>query len=142
MELRLIDTAEDVLAASPLFDEPARTAEAERFVATPGHFLLVAYEHGEPAGFVSGVEMVHPDKGAEMFLYELGVAEPFQGRGIGSALVARLRDLARARGCCGMWVLTDAENAAALATYRRAGSGEPESHVLLSWDLSSDLTSG
>ncbi len=32
---------------------------------------------------VSGVELTHPDKGTEMFLYELGVAERFRGRGIG-----------------------------------------------------------
>lgn len=138
MDLRLLDNVEDVVAASALFDEPARRAPAERFVATPGHFLWVAYVDSEPAGFVSGVELIHPDKGAEMFLYELGVADDFRGQGIGTALVARLRDLARERGCYGMWVLTDADNDAALATYRRAGSGEAQAQVLLSWEWPSD----
>jgi ribosomal protein S18 acetylase RimI-like enzyme len=45
---------------------------------------------------VTGVEMTHPDKGTEMFLYELGVADEHQGRGIGRALVSALADLARA----------------------------------------------
>jgi ribosomal protein S18 acetylase RimI-like enzyme len=37
-----------------------------------------------------GVEMTHPDKGTEMFLYELSVAESHRNRGIGSALLAAL----------------------------------------------------
>jgi ribosomal protein S18 acetylase RimI-like enzyme len=138
MDLRPVERVEDLLAASELFDQPALRAASERFVSTPGHFMFLAYERGEPAGFVSGVEMIHPDKGAEMFLYELGVAEPFRGVGVATALVARLRELARERGCYGMWVLTDDDNAAALSTYRRAGASDPESHVLLEWALSKD----
>ena len=45
-----------------------------------------------------------------MFLYELGVDEPVRRRGIGSSLVEALAELARERGCYGMWVLTDEDN--------------------------------
>jgi hypothetical protein len=34
-----------------------------------------------------------------------------------------------------MWVLTDADNAAALATYRAAGADESKSQVMLDWDF-------
>ena len=122
-----------VLAASSLFDGPADRAATERFLASPGHHLLLAVEGDRALGFVSGVEMTHPDKGTEMFLYELAVDEAARGRGIGAALVAALRELAKERGCYGMWVLTDADNEAALATYRRAGAAEPTSHVMLDW---------
>ena len=94
-----------------------------------------------PVGFVSGVETTHPDKGTEMFLYELGVAEQAQRRGVGTALVQALADLARERGCYGMWVLTDPDNDAGLATYRRAGALEESASITLLWDLS-DLSSG
>ncbi len=47
--------------------------------------------------------------------------------------MAALRDLAQERGCYGMWVLTDADNEAALRTYRRAGGSEPDPQVLLDW---------
>jgi ribosomal protein S18 acetylase RimI-like enzyme len=87
---------------------------------------------------VSGVELTHPDKGTEMFLYELGVAEPFRGRGIGRRLVAALADLAREAGCYGMWVLTDDENAAAVATYRSAGATLDPAQRMLSWTFARD----
>ena len=64
---------------------------------------------------ITGVEMTHPDKGTEMFLYELGVDENHRGRGLGRDLVAAFRDAGAQRGCYGMWVLTDDDNAAATA---------------------------
>ena len=62
--------------------------------------------------------------------------ESWQRRGAGSALVAALRDLARERGCYGMWVLTDDDNEAALATYTSAGGGRRSPQVMLDWDWS------
>jgi ribosomal protein S18 acetylase RimI-like enzyme len=82
---------------------------------------------------VTGVETTHPDKGTEMFLYELDVDEGSRGQGIGTGLVRALADLARELGCYGMWVLTDDDNTAALATYTAAGAGEQSRHVMLTW---------
>jgi ribosomal protein S18 acetylase RimI-like enzyme len=127
MEIRVLHPGDDrlVAAASHLFDGPARPDATARFLAEPGHHLLVAYEDGTAVGFVSGVEVTHPDKGTEMFLYELAVDEPSRRRGIGRALVERLAALAREAGCYGMWVVTDHDNEAARATYEGSG-GEPE----------------
>ncbi|MEO5963934.1 MAG: GNAT family N-acetyltransferase [Candidatus Limnocylindrales bacterium] len=109
-------------------------AASERFLSAGDHHLLMAFaDNGHALGFVSGVETTHPDKGTEMFLYELAVDETARGQGIGSALVAALRELALAAGCYGMWVLTDADNDAALATYRHAGASEESTHVMLGW---------
>jgi ribosomal protein S18 acetylase RimI-like enzyme len=124
---------EHVVAASALFDGPARRDATARFLAEPTHHLLLATEAGRPVGFVSGVETTHPDKGTEMFLYELAVEEGTRRRGIGRALVETLAALAVERGCYGMWVSTDADNEAAIRTYRAAGAGTPEPFVLLEW---------
>jgi ribosomal protein S18 acetylase RimI-like enzyme len=117
------------------FDGPVQAAAAMRFLTAEGHHILVAYDSEMAAGFVTGIEMTHPDKGTEMFLYELGVDAPFRRRGYGAALVQALADLARARGCYGMWVLTDSDNAAALATYGAAGAAREPAPALLSWTL-------
>ncbi|HLY15351.1 MAG TPA: GNAT family N-acetyltransferase [Candidatus Limnocylindrales bacterium] len=124
-----------IVAGGHLFDAPPDLATAERFLVTAGHHLLMAFVDEAPAGFVSGVELTHPDKGTEMFLYELAVDEPFRRRGIGTALVEALLQIARANGCYDLWVLTDHDNDAALATYRTTGTTDESSHVMLTWAL-------
>ena len=122
-----------VLDAVALFDDAPTEDATARFLASAGHHLLAAFEDDEVVGFVTGIEMTHPDKGTEMFLYELSVAEEHRNRGIGRRLVAALADVAAGHGCYGMWVGTDTDNAAALATYRAAGASEPEPSVTLEW---------
>jgi len=134
-EIRRITDAADVDAAGTLFDDPPHADATDRFLSEPGHHLLVAYVEGEPVGMITGVEMTHPDKGTEMFLYELGVDEHHRGRGVGRDLIAALATLARERGCYGMWVLTDDENAAAIAAYRAAGGIVGDNARQLSWEL-------
>ena len=92
---------EAVDSISYLFDDESQTAATARFLNAPGHHLLVAYDDTTAVGFVTGVEMTHPDKGTEMFLYELGVDEGARNRGVGTALVAALADRARSAGCYG-----------------------------------------
>jgi ribosomal protein S18 acetylase RimI-like enzyme len=135
VEIRRVTEAADVQAASHLFDGPARPDATRQFLADDRHHLLVAYVDGAPAGMVTGVELTHPDKGTEMFLYELAVDEPHRRGGIGRALVSALADLAREHGCYGMWVLTDEGNPPALATYRSAGGVPEDKLVLFNWDF-------
>ena len=135
LEIRPVEAGEAALVerAGALFDHVPRADTTARFLASENHHLLLALEDDVPIGFVSGVEIVHPDKAVEMFLYELSVAEGVRGRGVGTALVRALADLARERGCRGMWVLTDDDNEAALKAYRRAGATAEESTRLLEW---------
>lgn len=142
VDLRWVGAADEdaVVAAAPLFDHNPRRTWTRRFLAQPEHHLCIAYVEGEAAGFVSGVELTHPDKGTEMFLYELGVDERFRGRGIGTALVRALVQLARDRGCYGMWVLSDSDNPAALRTYRSAGATGHSAQVMLDWRFTPEET--
>ena len=140
MELRWLDAADPdavdvVLAAGALFDQPPTPQWTNEFLARSGHHLGLASVDGEPAGFVTGVEMTHPDKGTEMFLYELGVDEAYRGRGIGRALVAALAQRAAEVGCYGMWVLADADNEAGTRTYQSAGGSVRGAQVMLDWRL-------
>jgi aminoglycoside 3-N-acetyltransferase I len=136
MRIERIGDVAAVLRGADLFDSPPLPAASEKFLAAPGHHLLFAYDDsGRAVGMISGVEMTHPDKGTEMFIYELGVAPAARLQGVGSGLVAALAEVARVSGCYGMWVGTETDNEAALATYRRAGAGEEAEFILLNWDL-------
>jgi ribosomal protein S18 acetylase RimI-like enzyme len=138
MEIRRLGPGDEaaVHAAAALFDDPPREDATRRFLAEPGHHLLFALGDDERAlGFVSGVETTHPDKGTEMFLYELAVDEPFRRRGIGRALVEALAAIARERGCHGMWVAVDDGDEPALATYRSAGADDESRAVALVWNF-------
>jgi [ribosomal protein S18]-alanine N-acetyltransferase len=133
VDIRRVTEVDDVLAASAHFDAPARREWAATFLAAPNHHLFVAYVDGVPAGMVTGVEMTMPDKGTEMFLYELAVGEQYRRAGIGRALTDALAAVAVAHGCYGMWVLTDHDNDAAVATYRGSGAGEFTPTTMLTW---------
>jgi GNAT superfamily N-acetyltransferase len=136
--IRRATTAAEVEAAGPLFDGPAKPDATRRFLAEAGHHLLVASIEGDAVGIVSGVETTHPDKGTEMFLYELSVAEPYRGRGIATRLVTALADLARRVGCYGMWVLTDDTNAPALCAYHAAGGVRDMAPRMLTWTFAAE----
>jgi len=109
---RVIDAAA-IADGAELFDEPPTVAAVEKFLR----------------------ETTHPDKGTEMFVYELGVAPFARKRGIATELVRALAALAQSRSCYGMWVAVDVDNAAALATYRRAGAHDEAACVVQSWDF-------
>ncbi|MFE0178602.1 GNAT family N-acetyltransferase [Streptomyces sp. NPDC059002] len=137
MEIRRATTVAEVTAAGHLFDTPPRPEWTHRFLDAPGHHLFLAYdEDGAPVGFISGVETLHPDKGVEMFLYELSVAERQRRRGTGRALIRTLAALARERGCYGMWVGVDTDNKAALAAYGSAGGRYEGEFSSVNWDFS------
>jgi ribosomal protein S18 acetylase RimI-like enzyme len=129
-----VDDPAVLVRASHLFDQPVSPEGARDFLRRPGHVLLIATSRdGEGIGFVSGVEMRHPDKDPEMFIYELGVDEVRRRRGVAKALLSALRDVAVQRGCPGMWTGTEA-----LATYTSLGAVVDDRSVFITWD---DVTS-
>lgn len=137
MHIRKVEKGEyrQVLEAVNLFDEQPDVEATARFLDSETHHIFIAYENDQAAGFITGVEMTHPDKGTEMFIYELGVDEKFRRQGIGGALVESMQTLAKERGCYGMWVLVDNDNEPALATYRKVNPDNSSAQTMLDWKL-------
>jgi ribosomal protein S18 acetylase RimI-like enzyme len=125
--------AERVHAAAHLFDDAPDAEATELFLHDPRHHLLIAYVDQEPAGFVSGVEIIQPDKGVEMMLYEIGVDDPYRRRGIGRDLVRHLAALAWERDCAALFVLTEHDNVAALAMYAFDDAEREDGVVSFTW---------
>jgi ribosomal protein S18 acetylase RimI-like enzyme len=135
VHVEVVVSPEVAAEAATLFDDPIDRPAIDAFLADERHHLLIGYVGGRPAGFATAIELLHPDKPQpEMFLYELGVGSEHRRRGVATALMRRLIQLCHERGCSEMFVLTDEDNAAGMATYRRAG-GKPESAgVMFTWD--------
>jgi ribosomal protein S18 acetylase RimI-like enzyme len=138
VSIRALGPGDDALvhAAAGLFDDPPDPVATARFLGSSGHHLLLAVEDatGEAVGFVTGVELTHPDKGTELLLYELSVGEAQRRRGIGRALVQALVAVGRSRGCRGMWTGAEPDNEAALALYAQTGARR-SAYAGLDWDL-------
>ena len=99
MEIRRLgpDDLDLLLAAAALYDRPPHREAAERFLADPRSYFLLASVGDEPAGFVRA-HLLHQfdSPRPQCFLYEIGVDPPFQRRGIARALIETLHTLARA----------------------------------------------
>lgn len=132
------DTA-PLLAGADVFDHPVRADQLDAFVGDAGHELVFAMEGATAVGIASGCVLLHPDKAPAFFVNEVGVLEAWQRRGIGAELTQRLLDLARARGCEGIWLATEAQNVPARALYRRLAARETGGIVVYDWDGAMDL---
>lgn len=128
IEIRLLGREEVALlqnVAGEVFDDPIHLASAQKFLADARHRLAVALDGTVVVGFVSAVIYLHPDKPApELWINEIGVAPAFQRQGIGRALMQAILEEGRKSGCTEAWVLTERDNAPAMAMYRSAGGEE------------------
>ncbi|MDO9457513.1 GNAT family N-acetyltransferase [Nocardioides sp.] len=135
LEIRLAVTAEDVDAAAHLFENELRPDAVRRFLGHSQHHLLLAYDDDHPVGMLTVIELTYPDRGTEMFIYDMRVAETHRGRGIGHALLDALEPLARDTFCESVWVVTGTgdKNAGARATFKSRGAEEDAERVRYSW---------
>ncbi len=115
------------------FDNPVEPSRAYAFLVTGVNELVVALAGGEVVGFASGTALMHPDKPTAFFVNELGVHEDVRRQGIGDSLLRRIIDIARSRGCEGVWLGTEPDNPAALGLYRKNG-GKEQAGVFFGWD--------
>jgi ribosomal protein S18 acetylase RimI-like enzyme len=110
--------------AAGVFDHEIVAHRAVEFLQNPHHHLAVAIDAGVIVGFASGVDYLHPDKDAELWINEVGVAPTHQRQGVGQKVLRALLERAQERGCKEAWVLTSRSNPAALRLYASLGGRE------------------
>jgi len=69
-----------------VFDNPINAEWTREFLADPRHHIAVAIDDGLVVGFASGVHYIHPDKPAELWINEVGVAPAHRRRGSAGAV--------------------------------------------------------
>jgi GNAT superfamily N-acetyltransferase len=135
VDIRLAVTVEDVEAAAHLFENTLQRRAVQRFLGDSSHHLILAFEGSRPIGMVTVIEMTYPDRGTEMFLYDMRVEDDHRGRGIGHAMLDKLESLAIDIQSESVWVVTGTgdKNAGARATFSSRGAVEDRERVRYSW---------
>jgi ribosomal protein S18 acetylase RimI-like enzyme len=122
-------------AAVRAFKSHSHTADSlTSFLSNSANYLLVAEadNESEPVGYLLAYRLQRPDRqAAQMFIYEVDVAEAWRRRGLGSALLEKIRRLARAEGMFEAFVLTSRDNEAARSLYARTGAVVEDAAALL-----------
>lgn len=132
-ELRYVRPGDEALfgqVAPDVFDHPVERSQLVRYLATPGHHLIVAIIEGQIVGQIAAVVHYHPDgRPTELYVDEVGVSPAFQRQGIAGRLLDAMLALGRDLGCREAWVGTEHDNDAARALYERR-SEPAESFVM------------
>lgn len=85
--------------------------------------IVVCYEVDQPVGFATYALLYPGIQGvATLFMKDLFVTEKARGRGIGKALLLRLREIAEEHGCVRFDWTSETTNDRATAFYRGLGA--------------------
>jgi ribosomal protein S18 acetylase RimI-like enzyme len=122
-----------------VFDEPVRMDRAKAHLADPANHMMVAMHDGLVVAQVAAVIHRHPDKVTELYIDEVGVAEPWRRRGLAREMLKRMFAHAKAQGCEEVWVGTEPDNGPARKLYeslQHAFDGGPaEEFVMYVYNL-------
>lgn len=142
LEFRVLGAADSgalAKVAPGVFDHEVVPALGAEFLKDPRHHLAVAIDSGTIVAFASGVHYIHPDKPAEMWINEVGVAPSHQRQGLGRKVLETLFAHGRKLGCREAWVLTSPANKAAIRLYESAGGTDLEDPpVMFTFKLGAD----
>ncbi len=140
--IRRLDAA-DIEAARQLnglfgqaFDDPTTYGGAppgaDWLATLLGRDTVVVLVATDAGAVIGGLVAYRLDKleqrRSELYIYDLAVAEPYRRRGIATALIAALRQIARR---CGAWVIyvqADYVDPPAIALYEKLGTREAVLH--------------
>lgn len=121
VELRRVTVADIGLfdhIADDVFDEPVRPDRLARYLAEPGHLMIVGIEDGIVVAQCAAVVHHHPDKVTELYVDEVGTAPSHQRRGIARSMMDAIFAWGRDLGCEESWLGTELDNVAANGLYR------------------------
>ena len=140
VEIRRLYAGDDALVkriAEDVFDEPVRPDRLSAYLASPGHFMIVALVDGVVVGQCAAVIHRHPDKVSELYIDEVGVSPAYQRQGIARKMLDAMFALGKENGCGEAWVGTEPDNVAARALYesREEVHGPAEGFVMYVYKL-------
>ena len=136
-------TAQRVAGVEPLVAAIAAVGEREvgedavrTFLEDPASVGIVGAVDGVAVGYVIAYLVRRIDGASMLVVYDLAVAADHRRLGVGRAMVDEVLATARRARCSKAWVVTEANNEAAVGLYVATGaqhSGEQD--VVMAWEL-------
>jgi aminoglycoside 3-N-acetyltransferase I len=120
---RAFDDAESYQGAPPSDDY------VRGWLGNPGNILLVAAEGETVVGAVAAYVLQKFEQArSEIYIYDLAVDEAHRRKGIATALIERLKGVARERGAYVIYVQADYGDDPAVNLYTKLGTREDVMH--------------
>lgn len=116
--------------------ELATSIAMRSFLENPSNFLLVAVDGETPIGYLFAYELQRPDREQSMmFLYDVTVLDECREKGVGTALVERLKTLCNSKSIMKMFVPSNRSNTSAIGLYQKTGAvlSADTDEVSLTW---------
>lgn len=129
----------DAMGGGEALPEAVLAELVPRLRARADYAGVLAFADGEPAGLAHGFEGFSTFKARPLLnVHDVFVAPGYRGQGLAPRMLARLEEVARARGCCKLTLEVLEGNAPAQAAYRKFGfdaySLDPATGRALFWE--------
>lgn len=115
------------------FDREETEAQLKRLLETDQHLILVAEEDGQVIGYAHAASYDCLYFPSLLNLLALAVAQDFQGKGHGRALMQALREEGKAAGYTGIRINSGISRSAAHEFYRCLGCSEKADQKRFYW---------
>jgi aminoglycoside 6'-N-acetyltransferase I len=96
--------------------------------------MIIAVCEKQVIGQIAAYVHSHPDRASDVYIDNLGVAPPFQRRGVARRLLDEVLAWGKTLDCDQAWIVTDTGNNAARALYEGRGAAA-EPIVMFSYKL-------
>ncbi|MBY5828407.1 GNAT family N-acetyltransferase [Rhizobium ruizarguesonis] len=120
--------------AEEVFDQEINAQRLATYLKSSGHLMIIAVCEKQVIGQIAAYVHSHPDRASDVYIDNLGVAPPFQRRGVARRLLDEVLAWGKTLDCDQAWIVTDTENNAARALYEGRGAAA-EPIVMFSYKL-------
>ncbi|NEI37079.1 GNAT family N-acetyltransferase [Rhizobium leguminosarum] len=120
--------------AEEVFDQEINAQRLATYLKSSGHLMIIAVCEKQVIGQIAAYVHSHPDRASDVYIDNLGVAPPFQRRGVARRLLDEVLAWGKTLDCDQAWIVTDTENNAARALYQGRGAAA-EPIVMFSYKL-------
>jgi aminoglycoside 3-N-acetyltransferase I len=109
---------------------PSSTYLADVLAMQHVHVVVATLDGGKVVGGLVAYELPKLEQArSEIYIYDLAVSEPHRRKGIATALIEHLREIALRRGAWVIYVQADYGDEPAIALYTKLGTREDVMHL-------------